>query len=56
MRVIKRLEKAKVLLESTNMNVSEVCIQTGFDNLSWFIQTFKKYYSQTPTQLKNNKK
>lgn len=55
-QVIKRLEKAKVLLESTNMNVSEVCIQTGFDNLSWFIQTFKKYYNQTPTQLKNNKK
>lgn len=51
----KRLEKAKLLLENTNKNVSEVCIETGFDNLSWFIQTFKKYYNKTPKQIKNNK-
>lgn len=51
----KRLEKAKVLLETTDKNVSEVCLETGFDNLSWFIQSFKKYYNQTPKQIKNNK-
>lgn len=51
----KRLGKAKVLLETTNMNVNEVCIESGFENLSWFIQTFKKQYTKTPKQIKNNK-
>lgn len=54
-QVIKRLEKAKVLLENTPKNVSEVCIECGFDNLSWFIQAFKKQYNLTPKQIKNNK-
>ena len=51
----KRLEKAKILLETTDKNVSEVCVESGFDNLSWFIQVFKKQYNQTPKQIKNNK-
>ncbi|NQY20487.1 MAG: helix-turn-helix transcriptional regulator [Campylobacteraceae bacterium] len=53
-QVNKRLEKAKVLLESTSKNVSEVCILSGFDNLSWFIQVFKKKYNKTPKEIKNN--
>ncbi len=52
---IKRLEKAKILLENTDKNVSEVCREVGFDNLSWFVQVFKKQYKQTPKQIKNNK-
>ncbi len=51
----KRLEKAKILLETTDKNVSEVCMSCGFDNLSWFIQVFKKQYNLTPKQIKNNK-
>lgn len=39
---LKRLEKARLLLETTDKNVSEVCIESGFENLSWFIQVFKK--------------
>lgn len=54
-QVLRRLEKAKILLENTPKNVSEVCIECGFDNLSWFIQTFKKQYNLTPKQIKNNK-
>ncbi len=53
-QTLKRLKKAKVLLEVSDKNVSEVCIEVGFDNLSWFIQTFKKNYNQTPSQIKNN--
>ncbi len=54
-QTMKRLEKAKVLLENSQKNVSEVCIECGFDNLSWFIQVFKKQYDLTPKQIKNNK-
>lgn len=52
---IKRLEKAKLLLETTDYNVTQVCQKSGFDNISWFIQAFKKEYNTTPKQIKNNK-
>lgn len=52
---IKKLEKAKLLLETTDYNVTQVCQQSGFDNISWFIQAFKKEYKITPKQIKNNK-
>ncbi|WP_205663527.1 helix-turn-helix domain-containing protein [Arcobacter caeni] len=52
---IKKLEKAKLLLETTDYNVTQVCQQSGFDNISWFIQAFKKEYEITPKQIKNNK-
>nr|WP_264291115.1 helix-turn-helix transcriptional regulator [Aliarcobacter butzleri] len=51
----KRLEKAKLLLETTNDNVTEVCYKCGFENISWFIQAFKNRYKVTPKQIKNNK-
>ena len=51
----KRLEKAKLLLEMTNDNVTEVCFKCGFENISWFIQSFKSKYKITPKQIKNNK-
>ena len=54
-QIIKKLEKAKLLLETTDYNVTEVCQQSGFDNISWFIQAFKKEYKITPKQIKNNK-
>ena len=51
----KKLEKAKLLLETTDYNVTQVCQQSGFDNISWFIQAFKKEYKNTKKQIKNNK-
>lgn len=51
----KKLEKAKLLLETTEYNVTQVCQKSGFDNISWFIQTFKNEYGITPKQIKNNK-
>lgn len=51
----KKLEKAKLLLETTDYNVTEVCNMCGFDNISWFIQTFKTTYKVTPKKIKNNK-
>lgn len=54
-QIQKRVQKAKILLEQTNLNVTEVCMECGFDNISWFIQTFKSQYYITPKQIKNNK-
>jgi len=51
----KKLSKAKLLLLKTDLNVSEVCLEVGFDNLSWFVQIFKKEFGVTPKQIKNNK-
>ena len=51
----KKLSKAKLLLLKTDLNVSEVCLELGFDNLSWFVQIFKKEFGVTPKQIKNNK-
>jgi len=51
----KRLQKAKMLLQNSSLNVTQVCSETGFDNLSWFTQTFKKEFGQTPKEIKTNK-
>jgi len=51
----KRLEKAKILLLQGQLNVSQVCLEVGFDNISWFIQSFKRKYGITPKQIKKDK-
>ena len=52
---VKKLEKAKLLLETSDYNVTQVCQKCGFDNISWFVQAFKNEYGITPKQIKNNK-
>ncbi|WP_428738808.1 helix-turn-helix transcriptional regulator [Sulfurimonas sp.] len=47
-----KLAKAKTLLEHTDLNASEVCREVGFENISWFIQSFKKEFGCTPKQQK----
>ena len=45
----KRMEKAASLLRASNMQVVEVAKEVGYDNVSHFIQEFKKIYDQTPS-------
>lgn len=47
----KKLDDAKFLLRSTPANVTEICYDTGFENLSHFIQSFKKEFGVTPKQF-----
>lgn len=51
-----RLKHAAKLLQKSNLTVSEVCYQSGFNNRSYFYREFKKVYNLTPKnyQLKNN--
>ncbi len=47
-----RLNKAKELLQTTDLSVSEICYAVGFNNLSYFITTFKKKYRCTPLKFR----
>ncbi len=44
----KRLEYSKTLLLGTNLNVTEICYESGFINSSHFIQAFKNKYNLPP--------
>src|SRR5688572_24254011 len=48
----RRLEHAKYLLELTDKNINELVFETGFENASHFIKTFKRTYNITPLQFK----
>jgi len=45
---MQRLEHARLLAKSTKLNVSEICAQSGFNNLSHFIRSYKAAFGITP--------
>jgi AraC-like DNA-binding protein len=45
-----RLNKAANLLERKAGNVSEIALEVGFDNPSYFAECFRKQFGCTPTQ------
>jgi signal transduction histidine kinase/DNA-binding response OmpR family regulator/ligand-binding sensor domain-containing protein len=47
-----RLEKAKELLETTEMSVSEVCYAVGFNNTSYFSTAFREAYGVAPSEMR----
>lgn len=49
----KRLEHAKLLLETSGKSVSEVAFNSGFENLSHFSRVFKQKYGKSPLQYQN---
>ncbi len=44
----KRLSQACFLLSTTDLNVSDISLQTGYSNLSYFHRLFKKTYGVSP--------
>lgn len=48
----RRLHRAKILLQDTNIKISEIAILAGFGSVSQFNSAFKKYYQMTPSQMK----
>ena len=50
----KRIERAQLLLTTTNMPFYEVAAKTGFENLSYFSRIFKNITGQTPTAYKKH--
>ena len=43
-----RLEHAKQMLQETDISVTEVAMQSGYQNISYFIRSFKKTYGVSP--------
>lgn len=50
-----RLEKAKILLLTTQMKNYEVAEAVGFDDPSYFSSRFKKHYGLSPKQFKTSR-
>ena len=48
-----RLEHAKQLLQDTDIPVTEVAMQSGYQNVSYFIRSFKKTYGISPLKYRN---
>jgi AraC-like DNA-binding protein len=47
-----RVSKAARLLKDTELKVLEVAMEVGFDNLSYFIGTFKHFMGTTPSKYR----
>ena len=48
-----RIDKAKKLLESSNMSIKEICISCGYTDPNYFSRSFKKNVGVTPTEYKD---
>jgi AraC-like DNA-binding protein/mannose-6-phosphate isomerase-like protein (cupin superfamily) len=49
-----RINEAEKLLITSNMNITEVALETGFSNTSYFIKQFKLYKGISPKQYRKN--
>lgn len=53
-----RLEKSKFLLINSKLNITDICFEVGFQDLSYFIKLFKKNFGLSPScyrkQFKNS--
>ena len=48
----KRLNYAKYLLETTDLNINEITVESGFENTSHFIRSFKAHFNSAPLRFK----
>lgn len=49
-----RVEAAKRIMDTTQDSVTEVALQVGFDNISYFSTIFKKYTNLSPGEYRHN--
>lgn len=47
-----RLEYCVNLLITSNLSVTDICYECGFENISWFYKAFVKKYGLTPAQYR----
>lgn len=50
--ICKRVEAARVLLETTVMPVSEVCFATGYEDVTSFTRLFRQHFQLTPEKYR----
>ena len=51
-----RINKAKVLLNDSGLEIKEVAVQTGFNDQNYFCRLFKKYTGTSPQKYRNRSK
>lgn len=49
-----RLEHAKQLLQDTDIPVTDVAMQSGYQNVNYFIRSFQKAYAVSPLKYRKN--
>ena len=52
---LRRLQYARQLLMGSDLNVTEVCYDSGFENPSHFVRAFKNTFGLTPLEFKSKK-
>ncbi len=52
----KRLNHARLLLETCNDMVSEIAFDSGFENVSHFSRVFKESFGLSPNSYRNSNK
>ena len=52
--VLYRIERAARKLRNSQLSVTEIAFSCGFNDLSYFIKTFKNIKGVTPTKFRNN--
>ena len=50
-----RLKKSAVLLQKSNLNISEIAFEVGFNDPKYFSRCFRKHFGLSPTEYMNNK-
>ena len=53
---IQRLKLSKQLLDSSDLSISEIAYQVGFNTPSYFIKVFKSQYNCTPNEYASSRK
>lgn len=48
-----RLRRARTLLTTTSLTISEVAYRVGFSNPAYFTKCYREEYSETPTELRD---
>ncbi|MGN0522735.1 MAG: AraC family transcriptional regulator [Eubacterium sp.] len=48
-----KMTKASTLLITTDMKVEEICLQSGYEDTTQFIKTFKNFYGMSPKMYRN---
>ena len=50
----RRMNFASRLIVSTQLKIKDIALQSGYESVSGFITSFKKYFGYTPGQLREN--
>lgn len=50
-----RLEQAHFLIRTTNMKISDIAIEVGINNFSYFSSLFLKIYGMSPLEVRKSR-